>query len=328
MYLDSIKPILKKSGSTLSLQEFQSIINVVFHDYEADHYDVIHENMKISLQEQVDILIEDLIKNRNFESNNLSLLDVGCGTGMSTELLLNSKIGSAIKKISFLDTSSKMLQYAETKAKSWNINYELIHSDISNLETKYDVIIVCSVLHHIPDLKTFLTKIDSILNKNGILIHLQDPNGDYLLHPDYIKRLEIYKLEENSKTKKINVRNLLPKKLKNFISRQLGKKTYIDLVNDKLLELKAIKNRMTADEIWSVTDIHVETKNFIEHKGISFSFLKNQLKNFTIISQHSYGFYGLLRSDLPTNFQQNELEYINTNNLTGRNIACLWIKSN
>ncbi|MEC4004395.1 class I SAM-dependent methyltransferase [Flavobacterium sp. SUN052] len=328
MSLESLKPLIKKTGSKLSVEEFQSVVNVVFHDYEAEHYDVMHVDMKKSLQEQIDLLIGDLLKDETFKSNNKSLLDVGCGTGMSTELLLNSKIGSTLHKISLLDTSPKMLQFAEEKAKKWNVNYELINADISNLDTKYDIIIICSVLHHIPNLEVFLNKIKMLLNTNGILIHLQDPNGDYLTNNDYRKRLDIYEKETTDAHKSFNIRDLIPKKIKHYISRKLGRKTYIDLVNDKLLELNAINKRMTADEIWSITDIHVETKDIIENKGISFNFLKKQLSDFSIVSQRSYGFYGLLKSDLSEEFQEKESELINKNDLTGRNIACLWKKNN
>jgi hypothetical protein len=83
---------------------------------------------------------------------------------------------------------------------------------------------------------------------------------------------------------------------------------------------------MTADEIWSVTDIHVETKKDTINKGISLRFLKLQLQNFELIKMRSYGFYGFLKSDLVENYQEKEARLIDENHVNGRNISCLWMK--
>jgi len=136
---------------------------------------------------------------------------------------------------------------------------------------------ICSVLHHIPDLKDFLEHVDAVLKSGGILIHLHGPNGDYLYDSNYLKRVEEYRNKLNPTPKRKRVMNLISPQWVNFINRQLGRKTYIDLVNDKLISEKAIKKRMTADEIWSVTDIHVENKQNKKHPGISLEYLRKQL---------------------------------------------------
>lgn len=326
MSLESLAPLHKKTRSSLSLKEFHSTVNVVFHDYESSQYDELHHDMKSSLQEQIDLLVDDLLQTDVIKKETLKLLDIGCGTGMSTQFLLESRLKSHINTISLLDTSSKMLEKAEEKAKSWNVEYELINAGIEHLHTKYDIIMICSVLHHIPNLEAFLKKIDALLNPGGILIHLQDPNGDYLNDSTYLERLKSISIEELKQKKRKSIHHFIPKKIKSFINNFLGRKNYIDLVNDKLMELKAIGKRMTADEIWSVTDIHVETKNSTENKGISFHFLEGQLQNFKLISHRSYGFFGKLKSDLPVNIIQKEDFLIQKKELNGRNISCVWMK--
>lgn len=327
MSYSTLIPLIKKTGSQLSPEKFQERINIVFHDNEASHYDKMHLDMWESLQEQINLLVDDLYKNESIPVNKINLLDIGCGTGLSTQILLNSKLGSHIDNITLLDTSPNMLKFAEEKAKRWNKTHALINGHVSDLKEKYDCIIICSVLHHIPDLKLFLSQVDNVLNSGGILIHLQDPNGDYLDDFDYLKRVNAYTSEMNTLPKNIKITNLIPKKWKQYINRQLGRKTYIDIVNDQLIAENVIKKRMTADEIWSVTDIHVETKNNSINKGISFQFLQNQLNNFTLINQRSYGFFGALKSDLTSNFKEMEEQFILKNELNGRNISCIWIKN-
>ncbi len=70
---------------------------------------------------------------------------------------------------------------------------------------------------------------------------------------------------------------------------------------------------------------HVETKND-NNKGISLQFLRNNLSNFELIKFRSYGFYGVLKSDLPENYKAKEETFIMQNQINGRNISCLWIK--
>ena len=107
------------------MQKFQERVNIVFHDFEAEHYDKMHSDMWDSLQEQINLLIEDLITYKDISANDLSLLDIGCGTGLSTQILLQSKLGNYINQITLLDTSANMLKFAEEKAKTWNKKYKI-----------------------------------------------------------------------------------------------------------------------------------------------------------------------------------------------------------
>ncbi len=325
MSYSSLLPLLKKTKSSLTAAEFQSRINVVFHDHEAAHYDRMHCDMWESLQEQINLLVDD-VYDFGALSSSLSLLDIGCGTGLSTQQLLHSKLGASIQEITLLDTSPNMLKHAEEKAKTWGKPYHIVNAEISALHGVYDIIIVCSVLHHIPDLDNFISKIDQLLKPGGVFFHLQDPNGDFLNDSIYLERLAEYDTYSASSSTK-HWLDFVPKNWKHFINRNLGRKNYIDFVNDQLLAENVISNRMTADEIWSVTDIHVENKFDVAPKGISMTYLQKCLANFSLIKQRSYAFYGVLKSDLPEQLKKNEDLLITQNALNGRNISCVWIKN-
>ncbi len=327
MSYSKLVPLMKKKGCMISPEQFQQKVNIVFHDHEAIHYDTMHSDMKNSLQEQIDLLISDLLKDSDFSEKKLNILDLGCGTGLSTEYLLNSKLEPFIEHITLLDSSKKMLELAEKKAITWNKKFTLLNSYVSKIQEKFDLVLICSVLHHIPDLENFLKEVDNVMKHKGILIHLQDPNGDYMMDKIYKERVDLYLKKKRAETKKNKFIELVPKRFKNYLNRALGRKNYIDLINDQLLKEKVINKRMTADEIWSVTDIHVETKTDILNKGISLQFLKKQLENFTLISQRSYGFYGKLKSELDKDLVKKEEEFISQKQLNGRNISCVWIKN-
>jgi 2-polyprenyl-3-methyl-5-hydroxy-6-metoxy-1,4-benzoquinol methylase len=326
MSYNSLIPLIKKTKSSLSPEQFQERINIVFHDFEAGHYDTMHTDMWGSLQQQINLLVDDLFSNKKIENRELNLLDVGCGTGLSTHILLNSKLGKNINQVTLLDTSPNMLKYASEKAKTWGKKFKTVNSYLADLDEKFDVIIISSVLHHIPDLEGFLSQVDNALNPGGILIHIQDPNGDYLDDSLYNQRRNHYESELDALPRKKKVRDIIPKPILKSIKRILNHKDYIDHINDQLLAEKSIRKRMTADEIWSVTDIHVETKNDTVNKGISLEFLKKQLKDFDLIRMRSYGFYGFLKSDLIEKYRDKEEQFIQENQVNGRNISCIWIK--
>ncbi len=321
MSYTSLMPLIRKTGSTLSAPDFHNIVNVVFHNEEASYYDALHKGMWDSLQEQVNLLAADAMQAVE-KSRKLRLLDIGCGTGLSSQMLLESPLGPQIEKVTLADTSIKMLQQAEKKAAEWVAPYEIVNADISGITGKYDIILVSSVLHHIPDLDGFLQHVNRLQNNGGVFIHLQDPNGDYFNDGEYLERVAEYE-----KTIRTSDNSGIVKKLRKTVKRFIGRKDYIDRVNDELLRLNAIKKRMSAQEIWSVTDIHVEDLPFSTGNGISLKFLSKHLIGYKNISRRSYGFFGPLKSELSAEFQLREEQLIRENFLNGRHIAGTWQKS-
>src|SRR5205085_674785 len=86
-----------------------------------------------------------------------------------------------------LDTSARMLQMAAVRARSWaetrKVTTEQFEGVIDSLiprGKRYDLIVTCSVLHHIPDLGAFLRTVRGLQKSGGVFIHTQDPNGDFL----------------------------------------------------------------------------------------------------------------------------------------------------
>ncbi len=319
-----LSPLIKKVGSSLSPEEFHKRINIVFHDFESEHYDNIHSGMRDSLQEQVDLLVNDLINSNQYKAKDLKLLDIGCGTGLSTKLVIDSSLGNHVNNITLLDSSPNMLKEATKKAAQWNKPFKTINGYLTDVDGKFDVIMICSVLHHIPDLQSFLKQVNDRLNPGGILIHLQDPNYDHLSSPIYLQRRKDYEASRNQTKKDNNKSGIISKELKRKLNIVLKRYDYIDRINNQLLAEKSIKKRMTADEIWGVTDIHVETGDKI--RGISLQFLKEQLSNFTLINMRSYAFFEALKSDLAEDFREKENQLITADDKNGRNISCIWLK--
>jgi len=113
-------------------------------------------------------------------SDNIEVLDVGCGTGLISNLFANKFKNSNFTAIDFSDS----INYAKTFANNNNIpNIKWVKKDFLKFKTtkQYDVIICCGVLHHIPDYHQALSKLKTLLKPGGkLLLAVYNPYGKFL----------------------------------------------------------------------------------------------------------------------------------------------------
>ena len=87
------------------------------------------------------------------------ILDFGGGTG-----LLALPLAKQAKFVILVDISAKMLEQARLKAEQQDIK------NIQFLEQEFDLIVVCRVLHHMPDLDAALSLFHQHLKEDGQLL--------------------------------------------------------------------------------------------------------------------------------------------------------------
>jgi 2-polyprenyl-6-hydroxyphenyl methylase / 3-demethylubiquinone-9 3-methyltransferase len=114
--------------------------------------------------------IIDEINNKfaNIANNNLDIIDVGCGGGITSEPLsfLNFNVDA-------IDASEKNINIAkahQVESKS-NVNY--ICNTVENIikeEKKYDVILALEIIEHVDNIPFFLECLSKIAKKNSIII--------------------------------------------------------------------------------------------------------------------------------------------------------------
>ena len=95
------------------------------------------------------------------------ILDFGGGTG-----LLALPLAKQAKSVILVDISEKMLEQARLKAERQEIkNIQFLEQDLlkNPLEQEFDLIVVCRVLHHMPDLDAALSLFHQHLRENGQL---------------------------------------------------------------------------------------------------------------------------------------------------------------
>ena len=96
------------------------------------------------------------------------ILDFGGGTG-----LLALPLAKQAKSVTLVDISEKMLEQARLKAERQDIkNIRFLEQDLlkNPLEQEFDLIVVCRVLHHMPDVDVALSLFHQYLRENGQLL--------------------------------------------------------------------------------------------------------------------------------------------------------------
>ncbi|CON97700.1 methyltransferase small domain superfamily [Streptococcus pneumoniae] len=96
------------------------------------------------------------------------ILDFGGGTG-----LLALPLAKQAKSVTLVDISEKMLEQARLKAEQQDIkNIQFLEQDLlaNPLEQEFDLIVVCRVLHHMPDLDAALSLFHQHLKEDGQLL--------------------------------------------------------------------------------------------------------------------------------------------------------------
>ena len=310
---------MARHGARCTTGEFHSAVNVTFHDFESEVYDQEHADMWGSVPEQVALLVHDCAGSDPDGGRPLAVLDIGCGTGLASHSLLQSALGPRVKSIDLLDTSPAMLRQAAKRADGWNVPYRCHRGYLDELQggQEYDLIITCSVLHHVPDLAAFLGQVRFRQAPAGIFLHLQDPNGDYADHPELRKRREASKKSLTDTLKRFTPGRIVGRLYRELTGKQ--GQDHISKTNRALLQAGLITTPLTTNEIYEITDIHVE-----DGEGISIERLRGWLPDYECISQRSYGFFRVLRTSLPPELQKTEEQLIESRALNGAFVGAAW----
>jgi len=311
--------VMQKHRTTCSPEQFHAAVNVTFHEFEAEVYDQEHQDMWESVPKQVELLVSDWLAKCPRAPDSLRALDIGCGTGLASDSLLKSRVGSKVRSINLLDTSRTMLRRAAERAATWPVPVRQFEGLLDSLPAgePYDIIVTSSVLHHVPDLTGFFQTVRSMQRPGGVFLHVQDPNGDYLSDPELNRR----KAEVTPKAPDW-VQRLHPRRILGRVQREITGhqgEDYISKTNRALISQGVIKEPLTVAELFAITDIHAN-----EGSGISIKELRDLLPDYELLGQRSYGFFGQLPYGLPKRFAVREDELIAAGALNGFHIGAIW----
>lgn len=164
------------------------IANKNFYDRYASDYDDFQWYFKNSYEQrmwwrEIKFICQHLTKEPE-------VLDIGCGTGNLTLKFLH--LGCQVVG---MDISQNILDVLDSKVPDVSrnriqlVNMEL-HQFVNESRDKYDVVALCSVLHHIPDYDNFIDMIYPLVKPNGYIYITREPvSKNELTSPNILSKL-------------------------------------------------------------------------------------------------------------------------------------------
>src|SRR5215469_13633322 len=317
--LGFLPAVMARCGAQGSPEHFHAAVNVAFHEEESEVYDQIHKDMWTSLPPLFTLFAEDFLR-AGAVPPELSMLDIGCGTGLASTSILQSPLGGRVGSIDLLDTSPSMLARARKRAEGWKVPVRCFEGQIEALPPgeRYHLIVTCSVLHHVPDLRGFMDAVAARQAAGGLFLHLQDPNGDAASDPELQRRMSLVARKPLPEwLARLSPRRVIGRLFREITAQQ--GRDYISATNRRLLSTGVIERPLTASELFSITDIHVH-----DRQGISVPQIQSWLRRYELISKRSYGFFGVLRISLPARLQKEEDRLLAQGALNGFHIGAAW----
>lgn len=140
--------------------------------YPTNYYSFVNKgkNIVVRLKEWLDKLFFKKILSQ-FTRNELSVLDVGGGTGWMLDVL--KQTDSRITFTQSVDIDSAAKKTAEAKGHAY---FEGTIEEF-NTDKKFDLILMLNLIEHVADPLAVLQKAQTLLHKNGIIV-IKTPNTD------------------------------------------------------------------------------------------------------------------------------------------------------
>tara|TARA_B100000315_G_scaffold186392_2_gene175783 strand:+ start:952 stop:1851 length:900 start_codon:yes stop_codon:yes gene_type:complete len=276
-------------------------INCIYHDAEHDEYDDRHEEIIVGEVSWWNEIGRKYIKNKFSGKTDVSLLDIGTGTGFVIRIL-TGYLNKESQVIAY-DLSQAMLKKAKNGSnKAASNNYNFVCGDAEILpfaDEFFDVITINAVLHHLPNYKRCLNQVNRVLKSNGILIISHEPNNKFFESPLVRFMAKVYKILGGSVVK-------VSDRIQETVNRGLIASGYID-------------KELTKDEIIDL----VEVRSIAEHKRIEpqrgFNaqvLLDESLTDYLVLEENSESTFGY-RSKIPLmKLAQSAMKYLTNGNGT------------
>lgn len=275
-------------------------INEVFHDIDADQYAGIHPEIFTEEAKRWQAVFTKFLPN----SAPIVIGDIGCGTGFIglqlQEFFKTHTVDASGILLDCLDISQKMLDQCQENLHnvSFNTAYKKLDSgDLGLRNDSYDVLILNSVLHHIPNAPAALQQLVDALKPGGVLYIGHEPNRRFA--QSTFLRWQYYFLQ-----------HMRPKPLAARLLRLLGlygkvvvqqADPRLERINNVLLQKGVITAPLATHELSALVDIHSFSAGGMHiNRGFDPTCLfKDQLGAMENLQVETYNHFGKLTGKLP-----------------------------
>jgi ubiquinone/menaquinone biosynthesis C-methylase UbiE len=119
-------------------------------------------------------IFKNMLKKRKVDLKGKSIIDAGCGSGYSTELILNEFHPTQLFAFDYMAEQIYLAKKRKIKVDFKVGNMTKIESE----DAQYDAIFVFGVIHHIPEWKRALSEALRVLNNRGVLL-IFEPKAEF-----------------------------------------------------------------------------------------------------------------------------------------------------
>jgi len=132
-----------------------------------------HANTWDDLPRRVELAKSVVKHSLKYLNPEFRVLEFGCGTG-----LVGLNLFPYIKELTGIDTSEKMVEKFNEKAKRFNLNAKGYVKDIFETDETFDLAISSMTIHHIKDIGNLSKKLSKI-TKRAIIADLVKEDGSF-----------------------------------------------------------------------------------------------------------------------------------------------------
>ncbi|RZJ33254.1 MAG: class I SAM-dependent methyltransferase [Flavobacterium sp.] len=162
------------------------------HQYYKEYYELERSHWWFQAREKIIVgCIEKLIHKKQL-GKDLKILNVGCGTGRSSEYL------SAFGKVTSIEYDKFCCEFAKEKT-----GLEIIHGSITELPfdaTEFDLVCAFDVIEHVQDDSLAVSELKRVVKNNGVVFITVPAYMSLWSHHDVINHhFRRYKLDEVKK---------------------------------------------------------------------------------------------------------------------------------
>jgi len=150
-------------------QELQSSAHTRDYDYTSVSPHLAHKQLREMISEHISSAVEAAITRRG----SCTVLEIGAGHGHFTSVALDAGARAVVTEMS--QDSAAYLEERYRGCADVEVVHDATGERAFELASAVDVIMCVSLLHHIPDYLTFVSRLSSALQPGSALVTFQDP---------------------------------------------------------------------------------------------------------------------------------------------------------
>jgi SAM-dependent methyltransferase len=171
----------------LPLELLVERVNEIFHSFAARRYDREHPE----IYQQLPPIWAEMIAQLPGASS-WNVLDVGCGTGFESDLLL-SRIGNQVAKLTAYDPSTDMIALCRNRLRKFSQVSFCSRIEETYSRGPFNLLLTNSLLHHLPNIEQTVSSLLPHLSNDAVWLAGHEPSARFFRNDECLRLLDKYR---------------------------------------------------------------------------------------------------------------------------------------